>query len=88
MLIDFKSDGDPDHEAAILGSALAAVARPELIDVSSFSIPFLERFQELAPEFPLYPIISLRQNVFTGFATMGEVDRQEARVKSSASAAT
>ncbi len=62
LLIDFKSNGDPDREAVILTSALAAAARPELIDVSSFSIPFLERFQELAPGFPLYPIISLRQN--------------------------
>ncbi len=62
LLIDFKSNGDPEHEAAILASALTAAARPELIDVSSFSIPFLERFEEHAPEFPLYPIISLRQN--------------------------
>jgi glycerophosphoryl diester phosphodiesterase len=62
LLIDFKSNGDPAHEAAVLASALAAAARSELIAVSSFSVPFLERFQELSSEFPLYPIISLRQN--------------------------
>ena len=62
LLIDFKSSGEPDREARLLSVALTGVARPELIAVSSFSISFLDRFQELCPSFPLYPIVSLRQN--------------------------
>lgn len=62
LLIDFKSGGDIEGEAAALSAALSDVVRPELIAVSSFSIRFLERFRQLSPGFELYPIVSLRQN--------------------------
>ncbi len=62
LLIDFKSAGEPAGEAAALASALEGVERAGLITVSSFSVPFLDRFGGLAPGFDLVPIVSLRQN--------------------------
>jgi glycerophosphoryl diester phosphodiesterase len=71
LLIDFKSGGDPTEEAAALAEVLVTVPRPELVTVSSFSVPFLCRFGPLAPDFPLVPIVSLRQN----FPSPGQLER-------------
>lgn len=65
LLIDFKSGGNPRREAGIMADALTGFARPELLLVSSFSLPFLEQLQGLMPDLPLYPIVSLRQNFLT-----------------------
>jgi glycerophosphoryl diester phosphodiesterase len=62
LLIDFKSVGDPEVEAGIMAEALAAATRPDAILVSSFSVPFLRKLRELAPQLVLLPIVSLRQN--------------------------
>lgn len=71
LLVDFKSAGDQAREARVLADALAPVTRPELILVSSFSVPFLCCFAELSPGFPLYPIVSLRRN----FPRPADLDR-------------
>lgn len=71
LLIDFKSAGDVDREARALSHALSDVPDPELVSVSSFSIPFLERFHELETRFELMPIVSLRQN----FPRVGSLER-------------
>ncbi|MEM7274947.1 MAG: glycerophosphodiester phosphodiesterase [Actinomycetota bacterium] len=71
LLIDFKSDGAPDREAAVVAETLAAGRRPELVLVSSFSIPFLEQLGRLTTNHPLIPIVSLRQN----FPWPGRFDR-------------
>jgi glycerophosphoryl diester phosphodiesterase len=65
LLIDFKSGGDHRREAGIVADALSTFDRPELLMVSSFSLPFLEQLQALRPDLPLYPIVSLRQNFVT-----------------------
>ena len=62
LLIDFKTGGDPAREAALLADALGDVTQPELILVSSFSVPFLEALAPLVPGLALFPIVSLRQN--------------------------
>lgn len=65
LLIDFKSAGDHRREARIMADALSTFARPDLLLVSSFSLPFLEQLHALMPDLPLYPIVSLRQNLLT-----------------------
>ena len=62
LLIDFKSGGRPEREATRLAESLRAVARPASVLISSFSVPFLERFETVTSRFSLYPIVSLRQN--------------------------
>ncbi|MGI9599320.1 MAG: glycerophosphodiester phosphodiesterase [Acidimicrobiales bacterium] len=60
LLLDVKGTGDADREAAALADALRDTPAP--VTVSSFDLPFLHRLATVAPELPLVPIISLRQN--------------------------
>lgn len=62
LLVDFKTGGDPQREATSVAEALSTFSRPDLVLVSSFSLPFLEQLALLMPELALYPIVSLRQN--------------------------
>lgn len=62
LLIDFKSSGDPADEAGRLVQALAGVERPDLIVVSSFSVPFLDALARTGTAHALMPIVSLRRN--------------------------
>ena len=62
LLIDFKSVGDPRHEAGVIAAALVDHKMMDNLIISSFSVPFLQQLRSLAPNLELLPIVSLRQN--------------------------